>query len=680
MALTTAQRLQFTQLMVGMFNAAPGSVLLDQYDIIVQGGFSLDRTAQLLAGTGAFHSLYAVDISSQVFAQRFVDNLLGTGVSSVAKDALVSQITAYLGTLPVDQVDAGRGSAIYIVAKALSALPTSDATWGPGASLFGNRVTAADYYSFNKGGNGTDLTTLQSVVTSVRTERSSLVAVMGSIDAAISTSPSTPVAPPLLTNPGVTIYGGDQADTLLGGVGDDVLVGFGGNDTLTGGLGANYIDAGAGDDSIVGAQANDLVDGGSGNDTLKLDSATVNGNAYIQAIDSKLQGVETISISGNTSIRLDLTGQSEDFTIKATGANGHVIKGGDGINNITGSEGNDTIIGAVNKDTINGGAGTDTLKIDSTTVSGNAYAPVTDAQLTGIEIIDISGSVPVTVNLASQSEKFMFTLGGVGQTAIGGSGNDTFIGARSVDALNGGGGANVLQLSSVNVVNLDYRQHIDDQLVNIPTIAISGNTSITLNLRGQTEPFSITLSGANGHTVTAGSGADVITSGDGPDTIDLSEIIPARDTIVYSTIYPSVDLIRDFSAGSDPTSDQIKLAKTLLNGVGSSTATGIVISFVASAADVYASNTTIVIIRNAALNVGANLTAVASFLDAYGGNAIYGADDKMMFAIGDTVGDTHLYNFVSGIVGALVSASQLTQIAVLVGVAPDLLTSTNFTL
>lgn len=58
---------------------------------------------------------------------------------------------------------------------------------------------------------------------------------------------------------GVSIAGGQGADTLTGG---------GGNDTIQGGKGGDLIQGGGGNDSLQGGAGNDTIRGGQGNDTI----------------------------------------------------------------------------------------------------------------------------------------------------------------------------------------------------------------------------------------------------------------------------------------------------------------------------------------------------------------------------------------------------------------------------
>ena len=66
----------------------------------------------------------------------------------------------------------------------------------------------------------------------------------------------------------LVLSGGDDNDTIDGGIGDDDLTGGDGNDTVSGREGNDRADGGAGTDSVAGNDGNDEVIGGAGADTL----------------------------------------------------------------------------------------------------------------------------------------------------------------------------------------------------------------------------------------------------------------------------------------------------------------------------------------------------------------------------------------------------------------------------
>ncbi len=65
------------------------------------------------------------------------------------------------------------------------------------------------------------------------------------------------------------IRGGNFADTLDGGPGDDAIFGNGENDALIGGTGNDYLEGGLGDDFLVGNGGNDTLRGGPGVDRME---------------------------------------------------------------------------------------------------------------------------------------------------------------------------------------------------------------------------------------------------------------------------------------------------------------------------------------------------------------------------------------------------------------------------
>ena len=65
---------------------------------------------------------------------------------------------------------------------------------------------------------------------------------------------------------------GPGNDTLIGGSGNDVLIGQDGNDTISGGAGNDILGGNDGNDSLNGNEGNDDLRGGIGTDTLNGDA------------------------------------------------------------------------------------------------------------------------------------------------------------------------------------------------------------------------------------------------------------------------------------------------------------------------------------------------------------------------------------------------------------------------
>ena len=60
----------------------------------------------------------------------------------------------------------------------------------------------------------------------------------------------------------------DFGNNLLGGTGDDLILGLGGNDNITAGAGDDIAKGGTGNDSILGSAGDDKLKGNVGDDTL----------------------------------------------------------------------------------------------------------------------------------------------------------------------------------------------------------------------------------------------------------------------------------------------------------------------------------------------------------------------------------------------------------------------------
>jgi Ca2+-binding RTX toxin-like protein len=66
----------------------------------------------------------------------------------------------------------------------------------------------------------------------------------------------------------LTITGGDQADELNGGQGNDTIAAGGGADTVNGYGGNDNLDGGPGDDRVTGGDGSDVLNGGAGSDQM----------------------------------------------------------------------------------------------------------------------------------------------------------------------------------------------------------------------------------------------------------------------------------------------------------------------------------------------------------------------------------------------------------------------------
>ena len=162
------------------------------------------------------------------------------------------------------------------------------------------------------------------------------------------------------------IVGNNAANILVGGGGNDIFVGGRGNDTIMGGTGddifnytfgdgADFIDGGADFDSlnIVGTTAGNTLDViWNGSAIIQVEGGSV---ASIEAITADLlAGTDTLTYAGTTAgVAINLSaGTAAGFTAIA------------GIENVVGGSGNDMLTGAAGvNNVLTGGGGDDTFVV-----------------------------------------------------------------------------------------------------------------------------------------------------------------------------------------------------------------------------------------------------------------------------------------------------------------------------
>jgi subtilisin family serine protease len=152
-----------------------------------------------------------------------------------------------------------------------------------------------------------------------------------------------------------TLLGKSGLDTLLGGQGDDSIESNGGKALLLGGEGddelsaVTYIEAandnstllgGQGEDVLVGSTKEDLLFGGSGADDLDGDSGS----------DSLNGGTGSDVVSG---------GKGDDLVLGDSGDD--TVRGGDGNDQVDGGEGNDLLSDTQGNNSLTGGEGKDSF-------------------------------------------------------------------------------------------------------------------------------------------------------------------------------------------------------------------------------------------------------------------------------------------------------------------------------
>jgi Ca2+-binding RTX toxin-like protein len=146
------------------------------------------------------------------------------------------------------------------------------------------------------------------------------------------------------------------AQTLIGGAGDDLLVGSTGNDRIIGNNGADVLAGGDGNDWMSGGRGRDVLHGGHGADTMlggADDDIYYVDNAHDVVIEGRNGGVDEV----RSSISYTLGSYVENLIL-----NGAVNGTGNKFDNhITGSDNANVLSGGIGRDVLEGGRGGDVL-------------------------------------------------------------------------------------------------------------------------------------------------------------------------------------------------------------------------------------------------------------------------------------------------------------------------------
>jgi len=235
----------------------------------------------------------------------------------------------------------------------------------------------------------------------------------------------------------------DTADTIIGGAGNEIIYGNGGNDVITTGAGIDQVFGGAGNDTINALTSGNLtvadrIDGNEGSDVLNflgtggaatqlngvtnIETINVTGSAVtVTSLDSLVSSAQTLvlnagavttsfvfdgaaetdgsfNITGSTAAADTITGGSLADTIVG-GAGGGSLAGGAGNDLISGGSGVETITGGTGIDSMTGGAGADTFVFAAGatgTPSTTNFDVITDFNNSGdADVIDFTAALTV---------------------------------------------------------------------------------------------------------------------------------------------------------------------------------------------------------------------------------------------------------------------------------------------
>ncbi|QOJ23113.1 MAG: hypothetical protein HRU78_05180 [Gammaproteobacteria bacterium] len=248
MVLTVQQQTSVFQLILALFNTAPGAVNLTILGTRLQNGQSLASVAQSLAQSALFFDKqYHVRLSHTEFASTFIHDLVGNRAAESDKNLvidfithkltagatqneMIAQVTGALTSVPFTDSSWGKASLHYqthnvtrvvnhlldstfspanksVVVDHMLAQMAADKTfgdmavwaidtvagvdrdnvvWGNAAVLLDNRVAVAGYYSLDRAAHAIDRETLQRILTQVTVDDRTIATAKAAIDNLLS--------------------------------------------------------------------------------------------------------------------------------------------------------------------------------------------------------------------------------------------------------------------------------------------------------------------------------------------------------------------------------------------------------------------------------------------------------------------------------------------------------------
>ena len=271
--------------------------------------------------------------------------------------------------------------------------------------------------------------------------------------------------------------GNDDANSIIGNIG---------NNTLDGGVGADTMTGGAGNDIYVIDNAGDLVveNANEGTDTVQSSLADYTLTA----------NVENLTLTGSANI--NGTGNNLD-------------------NTITGNSGDNTLDGGTGADTMTGGAGNDTYIVDDV---GDVVVELANG---GIDTVQSSISYTLSANVENLvltgSGNISANGNGFAQSISGNSGDNTLEGGTGPVTMSGGLGNDTYVVSdAANVVVENANEGTD-------TVESSLSYTLGANVENLTLTGVAAIDGvgnSDGNVITGNDAANTLTGLAGNDVLD----------------------------------------------------------------------------------------------------------------------------------------------------------------
>ena len=263
------------KLVAGLFNGAPGKIILDDLSDAVTAGTGLSDLADILAGTSEFQSIVPAGQAAQV------DFLLTNfGFDPTADD----EATTIAKTFVNDNFELGLGQLTYLAVDFLNT--TTDPLFADTAALLNNKALVAAVHADN-------VNSIASVAAGQAAFTGVTVSDPTTAEAALALLEDNGAIVPDPGVEGTTFELTKGVDIVTGKANDDIII--------------------ADDDGgAASLNAGDSINGGAGIDTLKIfNSAAIdNGAAFTTATVTNVEHVElttgkagqTLDVSGNADV------------------------------------------------------------------------------------------------------------------------------------------------------------------------------------------------------------------------------------------------------------------------------------------------------------------------------------------------------------------------------------------
>lgn len=306
-------------------------------------------------------------------------------------------------------------------------------------------------------------------------------------------------------------FGNSSSNNLIGNSAANLLEGYAGNDILNGGAGADTMIGGIGSDTYYIDNIGDVVIENSGEGTDSVSSAV----SYTLG-----DNLENFALSGSASIN----GIGNDLT--------NIINGNSAANILIGNGGNDTLNGSTGADTMIGGIGNDyyyvnevgDVIIENSGEGIDAVASYISYTLdVSLENITLQGSAAIN-GYGNDSNNSMSGNSG-NNLLVGYGGNDVINASSGVDTMIGGTGNDVYYVDNINDLIVENLSEGNDTVYTSVSYTISSNVEYfvlnsTASINGYgSDTDNYILGGTGNNILSGGAGNDTLNGSSGIDTM-----------------------------------------------------------------------------------------------------------------------------------------------------------------